>query len=218
MKSFNELKNKLVRQQNEFNQLELDLQTRLDDKEFKATEINESFKKFKREILLKAVNSRTGHNISNRVIKHIEISELKHEEDLEKIRLKNISLRTTLKKLERNLRAKEQLAEGLHMIDFEQLKIENQTLNEKIEENTVTEYKQKRDATRLENKELKLQQGFVNSNMLIADYEDRKYTLDQMKLSIEEYKDHYKLLVKQIEDINKLHKLPYSSVSKVLKK
>ena len=26
------------------------------------------------------------------------------------------------------------LADGLHMIDFEQLKIENQTLNEKIEE------------------------------------------------------------------------------------
>lgn len=28
----------------------------------------------------------------------------------------------------------EELAEGLHMIDFEQLKIENQTYNEKIEE------------------------------------------------------------------------------------
>ena len=27
-----------------------------------------------------------------------------------------------------------QLAEGLHLIDFEQLKIENQTLNEKIED------------------------------------------------------------------------------------
>jgi histone deacetylase 6 len=32
------------------------------------------------------------------------------------------------------LRKKEQLADGLHLIDFEQLKIENQTLNEKIEE------------------------------------------------------------------------------------
>lgn len=28
----------------------------------------------------------------------------------------------------------EELAEGLHLIDFEQLKIENQSLNEKIEE------------------------------------------------------------------------------------
>ena len=32
------------------------------------------------------------------------------------------------------MKAKEELAEGLHLIDFEQLKIENQSLNEKIEE------------------------------------------------------------------------------------
>ena len=50
------------------------------------------------------------------------------------VRLRNISLRTTLRKLERTYRAREQLADGLHMIDFEQLKIENQTLHEKIEE------------------------------------------------------------------------------------
>ena len=37
-----------------------------------------------------------------------------------------------LRKLESSLRAKEQLAEGLHLIDFEQLKIENQTLNAKV--------------------------------------------------------------------------------------
>jgi histone deacetylase 6 len=35
---------------------------------------------------------------------------------------------------EKVLKKKEQLAEGLHLIDYEQLKIENQTLNEKIEE------------------------------------------------------------------------------------
>lgn len=29
---------------------------------------------------------------------------------------------------------KDQFAEGLHLIDFEKLKIENQSLNEKIEE------------------------------------------------------------------------------------
>ena len=51
---------KLYRQQSDFDQLSLDLQTRLDDKEFKACEINESFKLFKREILERAQNSRTG--------------------------------------------------------------------------------------------------------------------------------------------------------------
>ena len=33
-----------------------------------------------------------------------------------------------------DLLSQEELAEGLHLIDFEQLKIENQTYNEKIEE------------------------------------------------------------------------------------
>jgi len=33
-----------------------------------------------------------------------------------------------------NFYLQEELAEGLHLIDFEQLKIENQTYNEKIEE------------------------------------------------------------------------------------
>jgi predicted RNase H-like nuclease (RuvC/YqgF family) len=56
------------------------------------------------------------------------------EEEVQRVRLKNIHLANTLSKLEANIRAKEELAEGLHLIDFEQLKIENQSLNEKIEE------------------------------------------------------------------------------------
>lgn len=95
----------------------------------------------------KAENSRTGHGISAKQVQHFEASEQKHEEDLERVRLRNISLRTTFRKLERTLRAREQLAEGLHMIDFEQLKIENQTLNEKIEERNEELSKLKRKKT-----------------------------------------------------------------------
>lgn len=42
------------------------------------------------------------------------------------MRLKNIHLANQLKRIELTLRQKEELAEGLHLIDFEQLKIENQ--------------------------------------------------------------------------------------------
>jgi chromosome segregation ATPase len=97
--------------------------------------------------LNKAENSRTGQGITQKQMQHFEMSELKHEEDLERVRLRNISLRTTFRKLERTLRAREQLAEGLHMIDFEQLKIENQTLNEKIEERNEELSKLKRKKT-----------------------------------------------------------------------
>ena len=75
------------------------------------------------------------------------ISHFFYVEFLLQVRLRNISLRTTLRKLERTYRAREQLAEGLHMIDFEQLKIENQTLHEKIEERNEELSKLKRKKT-----------------------------------------------------------------------
>ena len=50
------------------------------------------------------------------------------------VRLENIKLQNKISKLEAQIKEKEQLAEGLHMIDFEQLKINNVDLNEKIEE------------------------------------------------------------------------------------
>ena len=56
------------------------------------------------------------------------------EEEVQRVRLKNIHLNNQMKRLEQTLKQKEELAEGLHLIDFEQLKIENQSLNEKIEE------------------------------------------------------------------------------------
>lgn len=45
------------------------------------------------------------------------------------------------------MKKKEQLADGLHLIDFEQLKIENQTLNEKIEERNEELHKLRRKIT-----------------------------------------------------------------------
>ena len=66
---------------------------------------------------------------------------------LEQIRIKHISLRFKLKKCERMLHHKEQLAEGLHVIDFEQLKIENQALHEKIQEREEEALKLKRKRT-----------------------------------------------------------------------
>lgn len=147
LQAVSECRKKLFRQQQEFDQLAHDLQTRLDDKEYKASEITISFQEFKREIMSKAQNSRTGKPISKRLMEQYESAEQKKDADLEKVRLRNISLRTTLRKLERQLRAREQLAEGLHMIDFEQLKIENQTLNEKIEERNEELAKLKRKKT-----------------------------------------------------------------------
>lgn len=52
-----------------------------------------------------------------------------------------------IQRLEASIRAQEELAEGLHLIDFEQLKIENQTYNEKIEERNEELQKLRRKIT-----------------------------------------------------------------------
>jgi hypothetical protein len=49
-------------------------------------------------------------------------------------RLKALHAACQLRRLEHSSSAREQLADGLHLIDFEQLKIENQSLNERIED------------------------------------------------------------------------------------
>jgi len=130
----NELRDELTRLQQLHDKSSLEMKRRLDDKERKATEIKEAFVDFKREILKGAENSRTSKPIPQKLIKSFEEAEAQKDVDVEKMRLYNINRRNMLRKLEQNLRQKEKLADGLHLIDFEQLKIENQTLNEKIEE------------------------------------------------------------------------------------
>ena len=53
---------------------------------------------------------------------------------VEKLRLKNLSLKSQIRKLDSQLQEKEEMGEVLHPIDFQQLQIENQQYLEKIEE------------------------------------------------------------------------------------
>ena len=68
------------------------------------------------------------------MIKEWEEADEAKDQQVNQYRLQNIALRNQLANKQKVLRKKEQLADGLHLIDYEQLKIENQTLNEKIEE------------------------------------------------------------------------------------
>jgi len=130
----NELRDELRRLEGQYDKTAMDMKKRFEEKEKKATEIKEAFIEFKREIFQGAENSRTGKPIPLKLIKQFDDQELNKDSDVEKMRLANINRRNMLRKLEHTLKQKEKLAEGLHLIDFEQLKIENQTLNEKIEE------------------------------------------------------------------------------------
>ena len=105
--------------------------------EEKLTEVQSKtleFVKYRKEVASNAENSRTGKALSSKTIEQLEALEEKKEIEVTTVRLENIKLRNKLKRNEQMLRQKEELADGLHLIDFEQLKIENQTFNEKIEE------------------------------------------------------------------------------------
>jgi len=130
----NELRDELKRLQQQHDKTAMEMKRRLDDKQGKAEEIKEAFVEFKREILKGAENSRTSKPIPPKLIATFEKAEAEKDLEVERVRLSNINRRNFLRKLEGTLRQKEKLADGLHLIDFEQLKIENQTLNEKIEE------------------------------------------------------------------------------------
>ncbi len=111
-----------------------ELQAKLNEKQAKCQEIEHQFKELKRSVAQNAMYSRTGKKLSAKMIKEWEDHDAAKDQEVHQYRLQNIALRNRLANQEKVLKKKEQLADGLHLIDFEQLKIENQTLNEKIEE------------------------------------------------------------------------------------
>ncbi|GBG24782.1 Coiled-coil domain-containing protein 96 [Hondaea fermentalgiana] len=134
LSAYRDARDTLHRTQESYDGVAMQLQSKLDAKEKKCDEIQSSFAHFKREIAKQAENSRSGKPIPIHIIDQFETAERAKAGELEKIRLRNLHLRAELNKLEKALQNKERLADGLHLIDFEQLKIENQALSEKIEE------------------------------------------------------------------------------------
>ncbi|KAL6765251.1 flagellar associated protein [Haematococcus lacustris] len=111
-----------------------DMKNTLEERIKRADDINKAYKHFRVEVAKSAEHSKTGRPISDRLLTQLEQEDQEKEEEVQRVRLKNIHLLNQLKRIELLLKQKEELAEGLHLIDFEQLKIENQSLNEKIEE------------------------------------------------------------------------------------
>ncbi|BFZ18154.1 hypothetical protein BsWGS_21193 [Bradybaena similaris] len=104
------------------------------EKKSKAYSERCAFIEFKQSVALRSINSQTGKPVPASDIEQYVDNELRKEQEVVHMRLENIKLKNNMKKNEQQIKLKEQVSEGLHLIDFEQLKIENQTYNEKIEE------------------------------------------------------------------------------------
>ncbi|XP_068762170.1 cilia- and flagella-associated protein 184-like [Montipora capricornis] len=134
MSNLEELQNEERRETESFKDQIEDLKAKCQEKQEIVNKTSDDFMMFKMEVAKQAINSRSGKAIPPKDLEQYQMLELKKEQEVMQVRLDNIKLKNRLKKREMQLKAKEELAEGLHLIDFEQLKIENQTYNEKIEE------------------------------------------------------------------------------------
>lgn len=129
-----DLRQQQMAEQEEYNERLEEMKERKAEKQAKVEEEWHKSIEFKKSVAAAAINSRSGRPICPKDIETYEINERKKEAEVSQVRLENIKLKNRLLKQEQQLKQKEELAEGLHLIDFEQLKIENQTYNEKIEE------------------------------------------------------------------------------------
>lgn len=89
---------------------------------------------YKYKIAKQFVQGNYGKNFNPKDITDLIELEIKKDNFIKELRLKNIELKHKLIKIEKKLKSKENLGDGLQLIDFEQLKIENQTYAEKLEE------------------------------------------------------------------------------------
>ena len=89
------------------------------------------FQKIREAACKDSIKQRTNKPLTAQEINTKETRLVKAERDLEQSRIQYILTKAKHKKTEEELDQQDQLSEGLHLIDFEQLRIENQSLNEK---------------------------------------------------------------------------------------
>ncbi|XP_032489137.1 coiled-coil domain-containing protein 96 [Phocoena sinus] len=108
--------------------------------EEKLSQVEEEWRRLqalKKQVVMQAMGScrmRGDRQAALREVEQIQASEDKKEKAISAVRLENVQLKRSLVHFENRLRAQEGQTEGLLLIDFEQLKTENQTLHEKVEE------------------------------------------------------------------------------------
>jgi hypothetical protein len=106
----------------------------LESADTRIAELKKDAYEFKRDIVVGAENFRTGKTMAEKVIRYMEEKLRQGDAVVEKLRLKNATLKGQAQKIEAQLRQKEEMGDVLHYIDFHQLQIENRQYVARIEE------------------------------------------------------------------------------------
>ncbi|RHY59311.1 hypothetical protein DYB34_003410, partial [Aphanomyces astaci] len=106
----------------------------LEETDIRIAELKMDAYEFKRDIVVGAENFRTGKTIAEKMVRYMEEKLRAKDAIVEKLRLKNATLKSQAQKIDAQLRQKEEMGDALHYIDFHQLQIENKQYVAKIEE------------------------------------------------------------------------------------
>lgn len=106
----------------------------MEEADLRLAETKKENYEFERDITKGAADGSTGKVIAEKVVRYFEDRIRGRDTLIEKLRLKNSTLKVQKKKLHLQLKQKEEMGEVLHEVDFNQLKIENQQYLEKIDE------------------------------------------------------------------------------------
>lgn len=106
----------------------------MEETDMRLSEMKKESYEFERDILKGSVNHRTNKVIAEKCLRYFDDKLRARDTLIEKLRLKNSTLKVQKKKLLLQLKQKEEMGEVLHEVDFNQLKIENQQYLEKIDE------------------------------------------------------------------------------------
>lgn len=117
-----------------YDRIERETLARLEEKKMAEASAAKDLQALRDEAAKGSDAGHSGRPVPPKLLKQLTDKERELDALLDEKRLSNLKLRHECKKLEYAIKKREEVSSELHMIDFEQLKIENQSLNEKIEE------------------------------------------------------------------------------------
>ncbi|KAF2879559.1 hypothetical protein ILUMI_26608 [Ignelater luminosus] len=114
--------------------IKCNLKAELEEIGIRESEVTEARDIFEQKIVIEGVDSLTQRIPAEKFLRYMEEWLRSAESTIEKMRLRTSTLKSMFTKLSNQLIQKEELGEAIDAVDFDQLRIENQHLAEKIEQ------------------------------------------------------------------------------------
>ncbi|RNA14649.1 coiled-coil domain-containing protein [Brachionus plicatilis] len=169
----------------------------LEEADLRINEIKIEIHEFERNVLKAGYNPMNKKIAAEKLIKYFEDRMKERDTLVDKLKLKNESMRKRKQKLKAELKEKEEMGEVLHEVDFRQLKIENKQYMAKIDEKNTEMIKLKKmvgvvtQALNFKKKQLSL--CLKEYDSLLNDIKSREKLLKNIETETKTvHKEHFK--------------------------